>query len=248
MYRNYTNLTTFFLTLSFLMLSFSSFAKEKTFKLKKGNVYVVTMTTNEGEIVFQLLNSTPIHRDNFVKLAGNNFYDNVLFHRVINDFMIQAGDAKTRDRSPEARKDYGDEEPPYKPPYTLKAEIDPLILHYRGALGAARESLNNPEKESSPSQFYIVQCPVSEKLKEKIDKAVKSGKMSKEQSEEYLKRGGTPHLDGGYTVFGSVLRGMDVVDLIANVKRDKKDCPEKDIEILETKVKQINKKKLYKYE
>lgn len=244
MYRNYTNLATFFLTLSLLMLSFSSFAKQKEMKLKKGKVYVVTMTTNHGDILFQLFNNTPAHRDNFVKLATTNFYDSLLFHRVINEFMIQAGDQKTRDRSPEAHKEYGKGGAPYK----IKAEIDSLNLHYRGALGAAREAFNNPKKESSGSQFYIVQCPVTEKLKERIASAVKSGKMSKEQSEEYLKRGGTPHLDGGYTVFGSVLKGMNVVDTIAATECDKKDCPKSDVEILKTSVKQVKEKKLYKYE
>lgn len=245
MYRNYTKLATFFVTLSLLLFSFSSFAKEREIKLKKDRVYVVTMTTNKGDIVMQLLNSTPIHRDNFVKLSNAGSYNNTLFHRVIKDFMIQGGDLTSRDRSPEARKKYGDGE--NDQPYLLKAEISPLIFHYRGALGAARDP--NPAKASSSSQFYIVQCPVTEKLRASLEKSVKDGKMTREQADEYIKRGGgTPHLDGNYTVFGYVLKGMDTVDSIANVKCDKRDLPEEDMEILTTKVIQVKKKKLYKYE
>lgn len=243
MYRNYTKLTTFFVTLSLLLLSFSSFAREKEIKLKKGRVFVVTMTTSMGDIVMQLLNTTPTHRDNFVKLSCRGSYNNTLFHRVIKDFMIQGGDLQSSDRSPEARKKYGDSDEPY----LIKAEIDPLTFHYRGALGAARDM--NPAKASSSSQFYIVQCPLTEKLKESLEKSVKNGKMTREQADQYIKRGGgSPHLDGAYTVFGYVLNGMSVVDSIANVKCGKNNLPDEDMEILSIKVKQVNKKKLYKYE
>lgn len=242
MCRNYTNLATFFIIVAFLSLSFSSSAKQRTIKYKKGSIFVVTMATTHGDIVIRLLNETPIHRDNFVKLAHNGFYDNILFHRVINDFMIQAGDPTSRDRSDEARKEYGETSAPYQ----LKAEIDSSIAHYRGAVGAARESDNNPDKMSSGSQFYIVQCPPTDKMKSRLDGLFKAGKMSQSHVEEYGKRGGTPHLDGGYTVFGRVLDGMDVVDKVAAEKCDSKDCPERDIEIVKTKVKQYRNKKFKK--
>ncbi|MEG0499706.1 MAG: peptidylprolyl isomerase [Rikenellaceae bacterium] len=228
--------------MSLLLFSFSSFAKEKVVKVKKGNIFVVTMTTNRGDIVMQLSNRTPLHRDNFVKLSTKGFYDKVLFHRVINDFMIQAGDSTTKNRLPEARKSYGESNESNR----IKAEILPDVYHYRGALGAARDM--NPAKASSAFQFYIVQCPVTEKLKTKVEEMVSKGKMTREVGDEYLKRGGTPHLDGNYTVFGSVLKGMNVVDAIANVKCGAKDCPVEDIEIVSVKVKQVKEKKLYKYE
>lgn len=238
MFINHTNLVTFFLTLSLFFLSFGSFAKEKPLKLKKGRVFVVTIKTNQGDIVIELLNETPLHRDNFANKANTKFYDNLLFHRVIKDFMIQAGDPNTRDRSDQARSKYGSSS---KDEVKIEAEINPSIFHYRGALGAAREGRNNPEKVSSSSQFYIVQRPSNDKLKKNLDKATK---LSAEQ-QEYIKRGGTPHLDGDYTVFGYVLKGMDVVDKIAAVECNELDRPKKDVEILTTEVKQYKKKKLH---
>lgn len=242
MCRNYTNLTTFFLILSLSALSFSSFGKENTPKLKKGKQFVVTMNTTHGNVVMELFNETSIHRDNFIKLVVDGFYNGTLFHRVIKDFMIQAGDETTRDRSAEARKDYG--EGGMK--YTLTAEILPQFPNYRGALAAAREVENNPEKLSSGSQFYIVQCPVTEKMKTNADKALKTKKITQEQYDKYLKIGGTPHLDGNFTVFGRVLKGMETVDAIAGEKVTKKDCPEKDMEILQMTVKQYKPKKIKK--
>lgn len=242
MSRNCTNLTTFFITLSLFLLSFSSFSKEKELKLKKGRQYVVTISTTHGDVVVELLNETPLHRDNFAKLVEEGFYDGILFHRVIKDFMIQAGDETTRDRSESARANYGEG----GKQYTLEAEILPQFPHYRGVLGAARERSDNPEKRSSGSQFYIVQCPVTDKMKISADKALSEKKITQEQYNEYLKVGGTPHLDGDFTVFGRVLKGMDAVDAIANEKVNKKDCPEKEMEILQMTVKQYNLKKIKK--
>lgn len=242
MCRNYTNLTTFFVTLSLLLLSFSSFGKERELKLKKGRQYVVTMTTSGGDIVVELLNETPIHRDNFAKLVNEGFYDGTLFHRVIKDFMIQGGDATTRERTEEARKSYGEG----KDESTLAAEILPQFSHFRGVLAAAREGQNNPEMRSSDSQFYIVQCPVTDKMKKNAENALSAKKISKEQYDEYLKVGGSPHLDGNYTIFGRVRKGMDSVDAIANEKVNEKNCPQKDMEIIQMKLKQYKPKKIDK--
>lgn len=236
-----TNIAKFFAFLIFFSLSFTSHAKgtEKEINIKKN--YVVTMTTNFGVVSFMLLNETPIHRDNFVKLVNEKFYDGVLFHRILDNFMIQAGDPMTKtDRSDAARANYGNDAG-----YTLPAEILPQFYHYRGAVAAARDTANNLEKLSSGIQFYIVQKPATN---EPIDiNKVGQRKQTPQVTANYTKRGGTPHLDGNFTIFGYVLEGMDVVDKIAKVKCDKKGKSLKeDVEIKGTKLVKMNRKKIDK--
>ncbi len=217
----------------------------RTAKVGKGYSYIAEISTNHGDIAIHLLNETPIHRDNFVAKADSGFYNGLMFHRVVKDFVIQIGDSLTRDRSPEARDKYNKAEETNK----IKAEIIDTIYHINGAVGAARD--NNPEKASSTTQFYIVNSPLSDRLDNYLSKKLKSGDFTSEQVESYrAAKGGTPHLDGGYTVFGYVVKGMDVVSSICDVEVDKASIPlshnEPEIESINIKVVKDKKiKKLY---
>ena len=186
----------------------------------------VEMVTNYGRIVLLLYDETPLHRDNFIKLATNRVLDGLLFHRVIEKFMIQGGDPTSKDAEP--GKMLGDG----TLGYNIPAEFRPELFHKRGALCAAREGdMVNPKKESSASQFYIVQGRVwnTEEL-DNLQKRMKR-EISAEQRDVYTTIGGTPFLDGEYTVFGEVIEGMEVVDKIAAVKCDKNDRPLEDVRI-----------------
>lgn len=181
--------------------------------------YYVEIKTSQGNLIVQLLNETPQHRDNFKKLVEEKYYDDLLFHRVINNFMIQTGDPDSRYATINSKLGAGG------PEYKIPAEINSQIFHVKGALGAARD--NNPEKASSGSQFYIVQGRkfTSEGLDSLEIHRMKGVKFSDAQREAYMNIGGTPHLDGNYTVFGRTLSGLDAVDKIAAVATDDKDRP-----------------------
>ena len=237
----------------------------------------VKLETSLGDIVVGLYNETPKHRDNFIKLVESGYYDGVLFHRVIKDFMIQTGDGNSKTAGPDTMLGDGD------PGYTIEAEfVYPKYFHKRGALAAARTGDQvNPERRSSGSQFYIVTGKVysSEELKmmtqrmgdmkkqeifrrllnenrAKVEALQQSQDMAglqalqneliqqteaeaaqspltmtDEQIDAYTSVGGTPHLDGQYTVFGEVLEGMDVVDKIQNTTTGRADRPTVDIKI-----------------
>ena len=197
----------------------------------EASTYVV-METNMGKIVFRLYNETPRHRDNFVKLVKEHTYDGLLFHRVIKNFMIQAGDPNSRTAKP--GQPLGDG----TLGYTVPAEFNPSLFHKKGALCAARQGDNvNPKKESSASQFYIVQGnrwddKQLDMMSERMGK-----KFTPEQRKVYATIGGTPHLDGDYTVFGEVVEGMEVVDKIAAVNCDRMDRPIEDVRILKVTLK-----------
>jgi len=199
----------------------------------------VTLYTNGGNITVQLYNETPIHRDNFLKLVKEKAYDGVLFHRVIKDFMIQAGDPKSVGAAPDVHlgdSDIGDD---------LPAEIVfPKYYHKRGALAAARESDDvNPERKSSGSQFYIVwgkqqDDVMIEKVQHRLD-SISGGKyqLTKKQIDYYTMFGGTPHLDGQYTVFGEVVKGLQVIYHMQQVETDSlTDRPKMDIVIKKAKI------------
>ena len=181
----------------------------------------VVIETEYGRIVLGLYDGTPKHRDNMIKLVKEHFYDSTLFHRVIPGFVVQGGDPDSKHAKPGANLGEGDVG------YRIPAEIDSNYYHKRGAVGMARDG--NPEKASSGCQFYIV---VGKKFTdEELDHAEKrSGHhISAAHRAVYRTIGGTPHLDGGYTVFGEVIEGMEVADKIAKAERSPTDRPLKDI-------------------
>ena len=189
----------------------------------------VAIITDFGDMIIELSDSTPAHRDNFLKLASDGFYDNLLFHRVINGFMIQGGDPKSKGAAPNARLGDGG------PGYTIPAEIRPDHLHTKGALAAARQGDRvNPEKRSSGSQFYIVQGKTwtdteLSQMEMRANAVAPSFKFSDENKEAYKTVGGTPFLDMNYTVFGHVVEGLDIIDSIAKVQTLPGDRPEEDV-------------------
>lgn len=198
------------------------------------------METTMGTIEVMLYNQTPKHRDNFLSLVKEGAYDSLLFHRVIKDFMIQGGDPESRNAVKGQLLGDGDR------PYTLPAEfrLEDGIFHRRGALAAAREGDDvNPEQRSSAMQFYIVWGRVFDDdrldyVQQRMDE-ITGGKVkyTKEMRESYKTVGGTPHLDGMYTVFGEVVSGMDAVDAIQQVATDENDRPMEDVRILKAYVK-----------
>jgi len=180
--------------------------------------------TDLGNMKVMLYNSTPQHRDNFIKLANEGFYDGTIFHRVISGFMIQGGDPKSKNPTPEGRYGSGG------PGYTIPAEIG--SHHYKGALSAARLGDNqNPQRESSGSQFYVVQGTKQDEQTLNQMSGQNGITYSDAEVALYKELGGTPFLDGQYTVFGEVVEGMEVIDKIASVPTDrsKGDRPVEDV-------------------
>lgn len=183
----------------------------------------ILISTDMGDMTAILYDETPHHRDNFVKLVNDGFYNGSIFHRVINKFMIQGGGA------PEGKSEIE---------YTVPAEFNPTFFHKKGALAAARTGdYVNPQKASSGSQFYIVQGDIVNEADFPRFEAYSGKQMSKEQREAYSTVGGTPHLDGQYTVFGQVIEGLDVIDKIASVKTKPGDRPVEDIKMTITIIK-----------
>ena len=240
----------------------------------------IEIVTDYGSMVIRLYNETPHHRDNFINLARNNAFDSLLFHRVIKEFMIQAGDPDSKNANPTDTLGEGDA------PYMVKAEFNSNLFHKKGVIAAARD--NNPEKASSAMQFYITQGKVQNDslldnaelyinknkaidflratnsdypLLDSLDLAmternrklykiysdsvyrlVKNQKnfnaysIPEDQKEVYKTIGGTPHLDQGYTVFGEVIQGFEIIDSIAIVETDDMDRPLNDVRILDVKI------------
>lgn len=249
-------------------------------KIYDKNDALVELETTMGNIIVELYNDTPLHRDNFLKLVGEGYYDGVLFHRVINDFMVQTGDPKSKEAAKGAALGEGD------PGYTIEAEIVyPKHYHKYGALAAARTGdMINPEKRSSGSQFYIVTGrKMSERQletsmmkrheqalqsyfqnlalqhRDSIESLQRAGDHEKLEAlrqqliketedhvgmveipenikSDYATIGGTPHLDGAYSVFGEVVKGMDVVEKIQKVETDSSDRPKEDVRIISAKI------------
>ncbi len=239
---------------------------------------IVAIKTTAGDVKIKLYDNTPIHRDNFIKLVNMGFYEGVSFHRVIRDFMVQAGDPATRTASKVTLPDS-------LTSYTIPAEINNQNFHKKGALAAARQGDDvNPTRRSSGTQFYLVQgvrltdsdLDIAEQrinstikqstfnnyLKESADSVRSSGttatdgkiqeiasirmfnyltsykdyKITADQRNIYKTLGGTPRLDGTYTVFGEVIEGLDIIDKIAGVNTDANDKPLTDVRILKIKI------------
>ncbi len=187
---------------------------------------LVQINTNMGDITVILYDETPQHRDNFLKLAQEGYYDGLLFHRVINGFMIQTGDPHSRDAVTGEPLGRGG------PGYTIPAEIQEGLFHQKGALAAARQGDQvNPERQSSGSQFYIVHGRRWAPQELEMMARDRGTSFTEEQIEKYTTVGGTPHLDDAYTVFGQVIDGMDVIDRIAGVTTGPGDRPEEDVRI-----------------
>jgi peptidyl-prolyl cis-trans isomerase B (cyclophilin B) len=200
---------------------------------KKDRQKDVLLVTTLGDLVIRLSDSTPLHRDNFLRLVKKGYYDSLLFHRVIRRFVIQAGDPDSR------RAKSGEELGSGGPGYTIPAEFRSSLFHRKGAVAAARESdAVNPAKASSGSQFYIVEGHVySAAALDSVQRLRLQGKpIPADHRAIYMTLGGAPHLDLQYTVFGEVIRGLDRVDSIASVPTDQNDRPQSDLRILRAKL------------
>ncbi|MCP3930261.1 MAG: peptidylprolyl isomerase [Bacteroidetes bacterium] len=203
------------ISFSFIFLTFSCNMDKRTY---------AEIETEFGTMKIMLYDTTPLHRDNFIKLANEGFYDDLLFHRVMKNFMAQGGDPDSRDAPSSKKLGQGG------PGYTLPAEIG--APHFKGTLAAARlGDAVNPTKESSGSQFYLVQGDkLTDVQLDQMEKA-KRIKYSEEQRKLYKEIGGTPFLDNDYTVFGEIVEGLEVVDKIAEVPVGFGDRPAKDVKM-----------------
>lgn len=187
---------------------------------------LVEIETSYGNMLIRLSNATPLHRDNFIELAENGFFDGLLFHRIIEGFMIQGGDPASKDAQPEQILGMGD------PGYTIPAEFVDSLVHVKGALCAARQGDEvNPGRRSSGSQFYIVQGRPLTLEELNMAEARKGFRYTKPEREIYLAHGGAPQLDRAYTVFGQVIKGLEVIDRIAEAKTDAHNRPLSDIKM-----------------
>lgn len=195
----------------------------------------VELTTSKGIIVVRLSDSTPLHRDNFLKLVKQHYYDSILFHRVIQNFMIQAGDPNSKRAVAGSPLGNGG------PSYTVPAEIKTTFFHHKGVLAAARTSDDvNPQRASSGSQFYIVKGRMhTDASLDSVETYRLKRKLPAAHREVYKSMGGSPHLDQSYTIFGEVVSGLNVVDSIAAVPTSKgndRDRPLSDIKIIKTRL------------
>jgi cyclophilin family peptidyl-prolyl cis-trans isomerase len=227
------------LLLTGLLMAIGMMAQSDTVVTKKDRKKRdVVLQTSMGDIVIRLSDSTPLHRDNFLKLVKTHFYDSVLFHRVIQNFMIQGGDPDSKTAA--AGKPLGNGGPSYRVP----AEFRTTLFHKKGVIAAARD--NNPEKASSGSQFYLTQGKVfTDAGLDSVETYRLKRKIPIEQREVYKTLGGVPHLDQNYTVFGEVIKGIDVIDKIAAVATSKgadRDRPIENVVIVKAKL--IKRKKI----
>lgn len=188
-------------------------------------IQYVRLTSSNGECIIKLYNDTPLHRDNFVKLVSDGFYKDLLFHRVIENFMVQGGDPDSRYAGSLQRLGSGG------PDYKVPAEFRDSLYHRKGVLAAARD--NNPEKASSASQFYLVQGRTFTDAGLDSLETIRLGgrKIPPYQREVYKSIGGVPHLDQNYTVFGEVVKGIELIDSIAAVRTNEFDRPVVDVKM-----------------
>ena len=199
---------------------------EKRIQVTAPTACLVEIETDLGTMTIQLSNATPQHRDNFLKLAEEGYFDGMLFHRVIDGFMLQGGDPDSKNATPSQALGMGG------PGYTVPAEFVDSLVHVKGALCAARQGDQvNPQKRSSGSQFYIVQGKPLTTEELGMMEARKGIRYTKEQRDGYTAQGGTPILDRDYTVFGRVIKGLDVIDKIAATETDPRDRPKTDVKM-----------------
>jgi len=218
------------------VISVSLFAQQDVKLKKKDRKRDVELITTEGNIVLRLYDSTPLHRDNFLRLVKSGYYDSILFHRVIKNFMIQAGDPNSKRAPPGQPLGNGG------PGYTIPAEFRPTLFHKKGVLAAARQGDNvNPEKKSGAGQFYIVQGRTfTDQQLDSIERVRLQGyKLPVAHRQVYKTIGGTPQLDQNYTVFGEVISGLDIIDKIASSSTSMgqdRDRPLQDMRIIKAKL------------
>lgn len=208
------------------------------FSAKPKHQYV-KVQTEMGECIIKLYNETPQHRDNFLKLTEKSTYNGTLFHRVIKDFMIQGGDPDSKNAIKGALLGEG------TVGYTIPAEFRDSLFHKKGVLAAARD--NNPEKASSGSQFYLVQGKTfTDEQLDALEKTRLKFKLPQWQREIYKTLGGVPHLDRNYTVYGEIVKGIELVDKIAATKTDSNNRPLADVKMTITVLRRAEAKKLEK--
>lgn len=218
MKKNYLSVPIVSFIIILLLPSFRALSQESN------SQRLIKIETSLGDMLVRLYDETPGHRDNMIKLIEEGFYKNQLFHRVIKDFMIQGGDPHSVGAEKGQRLGSGG------PGYTVPAEFNDALIHKKGALAAARKGDQfNPEQASNGSQFYLVQGQVLTPEQIKILAQGGVSILSEEAAEIYTTQGGTPHLDGAYTVFGEVVEGLDVLDLIAAQPCDAYNRPVQDV-------------------
>jgi len=206
-------INSFLITLSLLLIMQTSNAQ----------TYVI-LETSMGNMKIKLYDETPLHKENFIKLVKEGYYDNLLFHRVIKEFMIQGGDPNSRNASATAQLGVGG------PSYTVPAELSPLLYHKKGVLAAARQGDQvNPKKASSGSQFYIVQGKKYTDAELNMMETRMGFKFSDQQRADYKNIGGTPFLDRQYTVFCEVVEGLEIIDAIGAVATGAGDRPKQNV-------------------
>jgi peptidyl-prolyl cis-trans isomerase B (cyclophilin B) len=222
----------FLLPFFMLLLAGPLMAQADSVVKKRDRKKDVLLETSKGNIQIRLSNETPLHRDNFLKLVKMHYYDGILFHRVIQQFMIQAGDPESKKATPGQPLGNGG------PSYKVSAEFRANLFHKKGVIAAARD--NNPEKSSSASQFYLTQGKVfTEEGLDSLENNRLKRKIPVEHRKVYTTLGGVPHLDQNYTVFGEVVKGLSIVDSIAAVPTSKgadKDRPLEDVKIIKAKL------------
>jgi peptidyl-prolyl cis-trans isomerase B (cyclophilin B) len=207
----------------------SAYSLKPTYEISKGDLNKdVEMVTTKGTLVIRLSDSTPLHRNNFIKLVNQHYYDGILFHRVMSQFMVQAGDPKSKTAKPGEALGQG------SPGYSIPAEMRPYLFHKKGALAAARTPDEiNPTRESNGSQFYLVHGRVySEEELNSVETRLNGYKIPEAHREVYKTLGGTPSLDQKYTVFGEVVKGISVIDSIAAVTTGERNRPVEDVRII----------------
>ncbi|MBB2146222.1 peptidylprolyl isomerase [Pedobacter sp. LMG 31464] len=224
-----------------ILFLFLSLCCIQAFAAKPKNQYV-KISTSKGEVIIKLYNETPLHRDNFLKLAKNGTYNGTLFHRVIKAFMIQGGDPDSKNAKPDSLLGNGDLG------YTIPSEFRDSLFHKKGVLAAAREGDDvNPLKASSSCQFYIVQGKIwTDSTLNAVETKRMKFKIPEWQRQVYKTIGGTPHLDRNYTVYGEVVKGLEMVDAIAEELTDKNNRPKNDIKMTVSVLTKREAKKLEK--